>query len=110
MFDPYSHLCDSLSIIISNPDNAHKPSGEYLVALANHLNRYYDEFMEIIHPSQTAQEEVKRMQSPVEKFQGLFRIWLNRIGDSFEAIKDEFDRISLFLEPPGKFIIFLNVG
>ena len=106
VFDPYSNLCNSLSKTISNPDNAHKPRDEHLIALANHLSNYYDEFVEIISPSPTALVEVARMQSPVEKFQGLFERWLNRIGYNFEAIKKEFDKVSLFQEPPGKFYLF----
>ena len=104
LFDPYIHLCESLSATIYSQANSdEEPSDNFLMALSCHLCEHFDLFLRIIRPAPVALEEIDQLPL-TEKFRRLFKLWLRRIGRTFKSIHNEFYRITVFKtdsRPPG---------
>ena len=110
LFDPYIHLCDSLSAkIFSLANSNEEPNDKFLMALSCHLCEHFDLFLKIIRPAPIALEGIDQLRL-TEKFRRLFKLWLRRIGRTFESIHNEFCRITIFktdTRPPGIYMHYI---
>ena len=92
--DPYSKLCVALSSMLHNVERSHsKPDQMVLLALSDHLNDYFDIFVQLINPSRV---HLQQLSSHANKLLELFTLLLRRKPNIIQTLRNEFEKITVF--------------
>ena len=92
--DPYSKLCVALSSMLHNVKCSYsKPHQKVLLDLSDHLNDYFDIFVQLINPSRV---HLQQLSSHANKLLELFNLLLRRKPNTFQTLRNELEKITVF--------------
>ena len=94
--DPYSKLCVALSSMLHDVECYHANPHQkvlLLLALSHHLNDYFDIFVQLINPSRI---HLQQLSPHTNKLLELFNLLLTRKQNTFQALTNEFKKITVF--------------
>ena len=92
--DPYVKLCDAITSILHNVNYSRLiPDQDFLLALSDHLNDYFDIFVQLINPSRV---HLQQLSSHANKLLELFNLLLTRKQNTFQTLRNELESITVF--------------